>query len=305
MTQSEAEQRIIDGRAWADFCRALERAGDAVLRPTTPATSLDRAEGWRYLTRLLRAALESQIEHGNPSFPGLYQLSNETVKIGNDNPDNFYQNCTISGRHEYRITRHARHGPLSEPGHQGRRLRQRRHAATDRTARGQRAEARARTAALEIRLSCKPQPGNWLPMQPDTSHADRAPDLPRPRARGARAPARSSAWTPRARRRSTPCGSRSRCSARPRFVRGTANKFVDWMNRYSAHLNQLPSDDQEECQRCGRRLEDPLPAELLEARARRGAAGRGAQDPALPVVEPAALATTGWSRSTTATTAST
>ena len=45
MTQSEAEQRIIDGRAWADFCQALERAGDAVLRPTTPATPLDRAEG--------------------------------------------------------------------------------------------------------------------------------------------------------------------------------------------------------------------------------------------------------------------
>src|SRR5262245_28417022 len=72
----EAEQRIVDGRAWADFCRALERAGDAVLRRSTPANAFDRAEGWRYLTRLLRAALESQVEHGDPRFPGLYQLSN-------------------------------------------------------------------------------------------------------------------------------------------------------------------------------------------------------------------------------------
>ena len=58
----------------------------------------------RYLTRLLRAALENQIESSDPCFPRFYQLSNRTIKIGNDNPDNTYHNCNISGDHDYRIT---------------------------------------------------------------------------------------------------------------------------------------------------------------------------------------------------------
>ena len=35
------------------------------------------------------------------------------------------------------------------------------------------------------------------------------------------------------------------------FVSGTANLFVDWMARYAAHPNALPSDDQAICQRAG------------------------------------------------------
>ncbi len=58
-TMTAAEARIVDGTAWRDFSRALERAGDAILQPGTPATVFDRAEGLRYLTRLLRAGLDS------------------------------------------------------------------------------------------------------------------------------------------------------------------------------------------------------------------------------------------------------
>jgi len=35
------------------------------------------------------------------------------------------------------------------------------------------------------------------------------------------------------------------------FVRQTSNLFTNWMEIYESHLNELPSDDQERCQRAG------------------------------------------------------
>ena len=43
---------------WATFCDLLRESGDVVLREDTPDDTLDHAEGYRMLTRLLRAGLE-------------------------------------------------------------------------------------------------------------------------------------------------------------------------------------------------------------------------------------------------------
>ncbi len=51
---SDGAAQVVSGKAWTDFCRALEQAGEVILRDSAPATPLDRAEGYRYLTRLLR-----------------------------------------------------------------------------------------------------------------------------------------------------------------------------------------------------------------------------------------------------------
>ena len=87
----------------AIFCRDLEAAGQVVFSDRTPVGSLDRAEGLRYLTRLLRAGLDSFVESSDPCHPRFFQLSNETIKIGNDNPDNIYHNARVSSAYEYRI----------------------------------------------------------------------------------------------------------------------------------------------------------------------------------------------------------
>jgi|TARA_B110000114_G_C14942378_1_gene336918 hypothetical protein len=60
-----------------------------------PNDPLTQAQGYRYLMRLLRLGLEKQIEFNDPQYPQFYSLSHETAKIGNDNPDNFYQNCAV------------------------------------------------------------------------------------------------------------------------------------------------------------------------------------------------------------------
>ena len=99
--QSEALARVVDGRAWEEFCDTLKAAGAVVL--AGPDDPLDRAEGWRYLSRLLRAGLETFVEASDASTPHFQRTTGETVKMGMDNPDNVYLNAPVNGGHDYRI----------------------------------------------------------------------------------------------------------------------------------------------------------------------------------------------------------
>ncbi|MBK7408882.1 MAG: DUF1214 domain-containing protein [Saprospirales bacterium] len=96
--------RIISAKSWDEFCDALKAAGATLKYAGTPQDPFNQAEGYRYLTRLLRAGLENFIEYADPAFPVLRRMVHETVKMGADNPDNYYQNARISGQYEYRIT---------------------------------------------------------------------------------------------------------------------------------------------------------------------------------------------------------
>ena len=86
----EAVRRIMDGTSWEEFCDTLKAAGSVVLSEASPDDPFNRAEGWRYLTRLTRAALESFVEAGDPQAPEFQRTAHETIKMGMDNPDNIY-----------------------------------------------------------------------------------------------------------------------------------------------------------------------------------------------------------------------
>ena len=249
---SDAEGRILDGSAWRDFCRALERAGGAVLRSGTPQSAFDRAEGYRYLTRLLRAGLESQLEFADPRFPGFFQLSSETVKIGNDNPDNVYRNANVSGRHRYRIRGTRGQAPYLSFGTKRGGYESDGTMVPTGQLDGDDLDV-APDGRFEIALCCERAPGNWLPMQPSTTQlvvretfTDRAAQRPaRLAIEQLREPGEAvdDALVPEA--------LEERLSRAVAFVSGTANLFIDWMARYAAHVNALPSDDQALCQRAG------------------------------------------------------
>jgi hypothetical protein len=96
-------EKVVDGRAWREFCDLLADAGEAVLAPGNPDDPLDRAEGFRMLTRLLRGALETHLENGRASHPKLICTCHETIKIVGENPDNHYLGSSLDGRHDYRI----------------------------------------------------------------------------------------------------------------------------------------------------------------------------------------------------------
>jgi hypothetical protein len=246
---TDAEQRIIDGTVWHEFCDRLKASGDAILRDSTPGDAFTRAEGFRYLTRVLRAGLDGYLEHGDPRRPAFFQFSNELIKIGNDNPDNLYHNTTIDGRYDYRITGNRGTVPYLSMG-----TKRGGYQATG----GMEPTGQVEFDQLEIApdgsfeliMSAKEQKGNWLPMQPDSNmmivrqtFQDRAKEVP------ATYEIECIGESPDT--KLDVDSFERKMMAAVNFVSNTANIFVDWMDIYAKHINQLPSDDQERCQAAG------------------------------------------------------
>ena len=100
---SEKSEHVVSGQVWREFCEILKNTGDVILRPETPNDPLERAEGFRYLTRVLRLALESQLENAEPLTPRLQLACRPDIKLANDNPDSYYLTSTLDSRHEYRL----------------------------------------------------------------------------------------------------------------------------------------------------------------------------------------------------------
>jgi hypothetical protein len=164
----DLDERVLSGQAWDDFCDALKDAKRFILRPEAPGGELDRAEGFRHLTRLVRISLEQMLEGSDPQFPLLFRSITPTQKYGGDSPDNVYHNATIRGDLEYRITGRIGNAIYFSMGTKANRY------FTDGTM-ASTGELDCRNLILnadggfEISLSRRPQAGNWLPMQPDTS----------------------------------------------------------------------------------------------------------------------------------------
>jgi hypothetical protein len=167
MTASSASERVMTGKSWEEFCDTLKTAGQTILAEGSPDNPLDRAEGFRYLTRLARAALETFIEYADPRAPVLHRPIHETAKIGADNPDNYYQHASISGRYEYRIT-----GTRGTIEYLGFATQSAGVANSGDSQQGGYLEGEdleiGPDGRLEIHLSCDEKPGNWLRMQPET-----------------------------------------------------------------------------------------------------------------------------------------
>ena len=81
LSPEEIEEQVACGAAWDEFCDSLKALGKYVTADEAPADAFNRAEGYRYLTRLLRNALEGVLEGGSPEFPVMRSLGN-MVKMG-------------------------------------------------------------------------------------------------------------------------------------------------------------------------------------------------------------------------------
>jgi hypothetical protein len=96
---TESQDRLTNGEVWGDFCDALKTAGEKVLA-SAPANDFDRAEGYRYLSRLTQHFLRSTFEESDPAKA---ILSTTSPKIGLDNPDYVYASARISPDYTYQL----------------------------------------------------------------------------------------------------------------------------------------------------------------------------------------------------------
>lgn len=237
-----AEQRVLDGTSWREFCRALEAAGNVLLDTASPMDPFHRAEGLRYLTRLTRAAFESLLENSDPRAPELRRTAHETIKMGADNPDNVYLSAPIHSDYEYRIL--GRRGTVHYLG-----------IGTQEGGYGSTGALQTvgyldasdmdidPDGSLSIAVSVRPQPGNWLPMNANTrmlivrqTFLDRggevAADLRIERTDGPHVPEALTAYgVDRALRQSA------------LFVGGCAQLFHQWAGGFAARPNELPLFD--------------------------------------------------------------
>ena len=239
----EARRRVVSGEAWAQFCDMLKMAGGVVLEG--PDDELTRAEGYRYLARLMRAATETFVEHADPLAPVLSRVVHETAKMGNDNPDNVYFNAAISGTERYRL--YGTRGTV--------------HWMELATQKGQYGESRgmpptghldgadlkvAPDGTFEVILSqTDPADGtNWLPMEAETGtliirqswldrDAEVLPELRLERLGGDGRPTPLTAQT---------VESGLRRSAL--LVAGASRMFKTWVDGFQGHVNELPRFDQ-------------------------------------------------------------
>ncbi len=169
MSEETSLERIMSGKTWDEFCDTLKQAGQIIIKDSSPKDPLTRAEGFRYLSRVIRATTESFMEYNDPLAPVLFRPIHETAKLGADNPDNYYQHATISGMYDYKI--HGKRNSIK-------------YLALG-TYKGNYANMGGRTGesgyldnskievspdgTVEIILSKTPQPKNWLPMEEETS----------------------------------------------------------------------------------------------------------------------------------------
>ncbi|MBT4520202.1 MAG: DUF1214 domain-containing protein [Halieaceae bacterium] len=101
-------------RLWVEFCDELKLAGSAIEFYSPDDNELDRAEGYRFLTRTLRLSLLSELEHFDAARPVIWQSETPTRKFGGNNPDEIYYDAYIDGTRSYRITGQRGTTPLIE-----------------------------------------------------------------------------------------------------------------------------------------------------------------------------------------------
>nr|MBC8341236.1 hypothetical protein [Pseudomonadota bacterium] len=106
MTQSSEandQAKKLLGESWRDFCDRLKASGEAILGEGFPEAAGDRAEGMRWLSRLVVHATQMEVEAGDTQYPFFIRYETPHNQWGGPNPDNVYLRANIDPSCTYRI----------------------------------------------------------------------------------------------------------------------------------------------------------------------------------------------------------
>ncbi len=155
----------MSGDAWLGFCARMADLGERLLTEDFPGGERGRAEGYRYLTRLLIYAIRMEVEFGDPVHPCFFRYEDPWTQWGGPNADNLYQRAAIDPTLTYRVwldatdvcqllvSLHEGDMQLDEYGVYSERSLDQLAVADDGT--------------LELIISPDEHQGNWLPSHPD------------------------------------------------------------------------------------------------------------------------------------------
>jgi hypothetical protein len=157
-------ERLLSGDAWREWCERLKASGEAILGDSFPQAPRERAEGFRWLTRLVVHALRTEVEAGDPLFPHFVRYETPDNQWGGPNPDNVYLRARVDAGSSYRVhadvrgvrqaifSLHEGDMQLGQLGVYGE---------TSLDALDVGPDGR-----LEIQISREPRPGNWIELHP-------------------------------------------------------------------------------------------------------------------------------------------
>lgn len=163
-----AERAVMTPQAWERLCDVMRDAGRFVYADGVPSSPADRAEGLRYLTRLIASGINVCMELGDGEAPRFGRMIDCTMKWGLDAPDCLYLYSSVCGDAVYRI-----HGRLGTANHVDVQVNYGHYAAGDISQWGTVSSLNSRDLAtgpdgeVEILLGGKPRDRNWLALAPN------------------------------------------------------------------------------------------------------------------------------------------
>jgi hypothetical protein len=92
--------------AWLSFSERIKTVGESITGEGFPDDPRLRAEGYRYVSRLTNLAHQIYVEFGDPAWPSLFRVGDDTTPFGATNTDNNYYRAMVDPAGTYRVSGH-------------------------------------------------------------------------------------------------------------------------------------------------------------------------------------------------------
>ena len=80
MAYGDTEHDAMLKEAWERFCDDLKAASSYIFDDAAPATALDRARGFQFLSQNISLGMDIGLEYADPLYPDFFRMMTPTRK---------------------------------------------------------------------------------------------------------------------------------------------------------------------------------------------------------------------------------